>query len=77
MNKLEKLLFWLKTGAKVQDLSDADETVIRFKGHYINVLENEDGICSLAWSDNPNMTHVPVRQFWTATPPLREEKETK
>lgn len=77
MNIFYRLWVKAKTGETIKDLGLVDEVIIRYKGYYISLLVGEDEIKSLGWTDNPMMFDVPVRQFWTATPPLREEKETK
>lgn len=74
MNWLQRLVFRAKTGADIATLNDGnpvDRTIIQFKGHYLEVItDTETGEpVSWGWSDDPMMFHVPVRDFWKATPP--------
>lgn len=71
MNWLQRQAFRLRAGAKVEYFGKVTgEYVIRFKGIYISVLENEDSY-SVSWSADPTMFHVPIREFWEANPPSR------
>lgn len=69
MKLLERLWFRAKTGADIVDLGTVEETIIRFKDKLISVMENPEGeIVSLGWMyDNELHTHVPVKDFWTAS----------
>jgi hypothetical protein len=73
MNLLQRLAFWVKTGADIQELPPVkSEAVIRYKQYFIHVLETDDGL-NLTWSDDPGMMQsVPVREFWTAKAPKEE-----
>lgn len=74
MNIFEKLLFRAKTGASINVIEKpVEETVIKFKDVYISILESEDGIESLSWTDNIGFVQTPVRDFWTSAPPKRKK----
>lgn len=73
MGKVHDLLFGLKIGARVRSIDKpVNEVVIQYKDKYISVLESEDGIESLSWSDDVAMLHTLIRDFWEATPPKEE-----
>lgn len=78
MNLIEKYWFRVKTGMAIEDLGVIkDEVIIKYKNVYIQLLINEDNeIASLGWSDNPTMFNIPVREWWTANPPNRKQHES-
>lgn len=78
MNWLQRKLFWVKTGKSIEMVNDGnpvEEYVIRFKDIFINVLIDENGQpVSLSWANDGTMLPTPIREFWTATPPNKENK---
>lgn len=81
MNKikiwLEEKLFWLKTGATLKIENDGkavEPIIIRYKSFFFEIMldaETGEPTGSFGWSEGEPMTHVPVREFYTAT---RKEK---
>lgn len=68
------LFNWLGWG-KVVDRTDVttEEYVVRFKDIYLVVDEMSDGSYDVSWMRSP-MGHVPIRDYWLATPPQRGKK---
>lgn len=70
-NWLEAKAFWLKTGTKIEIANDGkpvEPVVIRFKDYYIEILlDAETGEpCGWGWSEDPGMSHVPIREHYIA-----------
>jgi len=78
MRKLSSLFSSIKMGAKVADHTDVETTeyIVRFKDVYLVVDEMSDGNFSVGWMRSP-MGHVPVREYWKATPPKKAEEDSK
>ena len=54
----------------IKHIPAAEETVIAYKGVYLHLLIDKDGVpLSIGWSKDATMFNVPVREFWTAVAP--------
>ena len=76
MNKLTRWIndkaFELRTGIKTEVANDGkpvEEVVIRYKDFYFTILldaESGEPTGNFGWSEGNPMTHVPIREFYTA-----------
>lgn len=75
---LGRKLFWLRTGIRVEVANNGkpvEQVVIRYKNYFFMVdIDEESGepTGGFGWSEGTPMTHVPIREHYTAT---REEKQ--
>ena len=59
-------LFWLRTGIKIKDLSDAEDVVIRYKDLYFMVtvdVDTGEPTGDFAWSDSLP-AHTLIREIY-------------
>lgn len=53
--------------APVQFIDQDTHTVIRFKTHYISIMEKDEKIVDLGWSNDPHMfPDVNINDYWIA-----------
>lgn len=71
-NWLEENLFFLKTGSRLKIANDGkpvDEVIIRYKDYYFSIMtdcETGDPTGYFGWTHGSPVTHVPIRDFYTA-----------
>lgn len=72
INWLESKLFWIKTGIKMEISNGGkpvEEVVIRYKSYFFTIMidaESGDPTGDFGWTEGSPITHVPVRDFYTA-----------
>lgn len=77
-HRLEEYAFWLKTGAKIKIANNGKPTsqkVIRLDGYFFEIdfdVETGEPTGDFGWTYGSPITHVPIREFYTAK--LAEEK---
>jgi hypothetical protein len=81
-NWLESKMFWLKTGARIEIVNDGkpvEPIVIRYKDFFFEIMmdaETGEPTGDFGWTHGTPITHVPIREFYTATRvnPLKENE---
>ncbi len=78
-NWLDEKLFFLRTGSKLKIVNEGKEIehlVISYKGIYFGIMldaETGEPTGDFGWSEDYSMfSDVPIRDFWTATPPPKK-----
>lgn len=71
MNWIQRRLFKAKSDADIEDLGQVEHTIVRFKGYFISVMEQDNEIVSLGWTDDVTMysAEIPIRDYWESKPP--------
>lgn len=83
-NWLDKTLFWLKTGHRLQIANDGkpiEQLVIRYKDLFFMIdldAETLEPTGSFGWSQGTPMTHIPIREHYVASrPQARKDGDAK
>jgi len=69
---IEEQALWLKTGARIKianDGRDTEQIVIRYKDFFLQIdfdAESGNPTGGFGWTHGAPITHVPVREFYTA-----------
>lgn len=82
-NWIDEKIISARVGAVVKIENDGkpvNELVIRYKDYFFMIMldgETGDPTGSFGWSQGSPVTHIPIREFWTAEPstPIKENND--